>query len=195
MHRRQAGRRRTFTCIRADERLEAGAADRLPSIRTPFPQAAGGGLGPGGCVLSGSGAESSRTLVGVANRHDRLWQRRRRVLNTLVVVLFVFRLVFSKGRPGYATTLAELWGQCRTMGIELPQPAPVSPSSICSARARLNEQLFKTLHQEILKVVFDAEARPRHARKVRPDTDRWWQGHRVFAVDGSFLNLSRGTGA
>ena len=86
------------------------------------------------------------TLVGVANRHDRLWQRRRRVLNTLVVVLFVFRLVFSKGRPGYATTLAELWGQCRTMGIELPQPAPVSPSSICSARARLDEQLFKTLH-------------------------------------------------
>ena len=132
------------------------------------------------------------TLVGVANRHDRLWQRRRRVLNTLVVVLFVFRLVFSKGRPGYATTLAELWGQCRTMGIELPQPAPVSPSSICSARARLDEQLFKTLHQEILKVVFDAEGRPRHARKVRPDTDRRWQGHRVFAVDGTYLNLPRG---
>ena len=132
------------------------------------------------------------TLVGVANRHDRLWQRRRRVLNTLVVVLFVFRLVFSKGRPGYATTLAELWGQCRTMGIELPQPAPVSPSSICSARARLDEQLFKTLHQEILKVVFDAEGRPRHARKARPDTDRRWQGHRVFAVDGSSLNLPRG---
>ena len=56
------------------------------------------------------------TLAGVANRHDRLWQRRRRVLNTLVVVLFVFRLVFSKGRPGYTTTLAELWGQCRTDG-------------------------------------------------------------------------------
>ena len=125
------------------------------------------------------------TLVGVANRHDRLWQRRRRVL-------FVFQLVFSKGRPGYATTLAERWGQCRTMGIELPQPAPVSPSSICSARARLDEQLFKTLHQAILKVVFDAEGRPRHARKVRPDTDRRWQGHRVFAVDGTSLNLPRG---
>ena len=118
----------------------------------------------------------------VANRHDRIWQRRRRVLNTLMVVLFIFRLVFSKGRPGYATTLAELWGQCRTMGIELPQPAPVSPSSICSARGKLDEKLFKTLHQEILKVVFDAEGRPRHERKVRPDTDRRWQGHRVFAV-------------
>ena len=78
------------------------------------------------------------------------------------------------------------------MGIGLPQPAPVSPSSICSARARLNEQLFKTLHQEILKVVFDAEGRAQHERKVRPDTDRRWQGHRVFAVDGTYLNLPRG---
>ena len=42
------------------------------------------------------------------------------------------------------------------------------------------------------KVVFDAEGRPRHARKVRPDTDRRWQGHRVFAVDGTCLNLPRG---
>ena len=78
------------------------------------------------------------------------------------------------------------------MGIELPQPAPVSPSSICSARAKLDEQLFKTLHQAILKVVFDAETRPQHERKVRPDTGRRWQGHRVFAVDGTFLNLPRG---
>ena len=54
------------------------------------------------------------TLMGVAHRHDRLW--RRRVLNTLVVVLFVFRLVFSKGRPGYATTLAELWGSAGRWG-------------------------------------------------------------------------------
>ena len=54
------------------------------------------------------------------------------------------------------------------------------------------ENLFKTLHQEILKVVFDAETRPRHERKVHPDTDRRWRWHRVFAVDGSSLNLPRG---
>ena len=54
----------------------------------------------------------------------------------------------------------------------------------CSGQA--GENLFKTLHQEILKVVFGAETRP------RPDTDRRWHGHRVFAVDGSSLNLPRG---
>ena len=40
-----------------------------------------------------------------------LWQRRRRVLNTLVVVLCMFRWVFWKGRPGHAATLAEGWAQ------------------------------------------------------------------------------------
>ena len=41
----------------------------------------------------------------------RLWQQRRRVLNTLVVVLCMFRWVFWQGRPGYAATLAEGWAQ------------------------------------------------------------------------------------
>ena len=35
--------------------------------------------------------------------------RRRRVLNSLIVVLFVFRLVLSRGGKGYATVTAELW--------------------------------------------------------------------------------------
>ena len=43
--------------------------------------------------------------------------RRRRVLNTLLVVLFVFRLVFAPDRQGYAVTLAELWAQCRRLGL------------------------------------------------------------------------------
>ncbi len=43
------------------------------------------------------------------------------------------------------------------------------------------------------KISRRAETRPRHERKVRPDTDRRWHGHRVFAVDGgSSLNLPRG---
>ena len=49
----------------------------------------------------------------VAHDFDRHWQRRRRSLNTLLVVLFVFRLVLSKNRQGYGATLVELWDQCR----------------------------------------------------------------------------------
>ena len=39
--------------------------------------------------------------VRLASEHDREWIRRRRVLNTLLVVLFVFRLVFAPDRQGW----------------------------------------------------------------------------------------------
>ena len=48
-------------------------------------------------------------VVAVAHDFDRSWQKRQRSLNTLLVVLFIFRLVLSKNRQGYGATLAELW--------------------------------------------------------------------------------------
>ena len=112
----------------------------------------------------------------IAARHDREWMQRRRVLNSLIVMLFVFRLVLARGQKGYATVTAELWEQCRRSGIKLPQPKPVAASSICKARARVHENLFRDLHREILS----------HGIH-----DPNWNGHRTFAVDGSKLNLPR----
>ena len=112
----------------------------------------------------------------LALAHDRKWMRRRRVLNSLIVVLFVFRLVLSRGGKGYATVTAELWDQCRKLGIALPQRQPVAASSICKARARVHEDLFLDLHREIL----------RHGG----DGGRW-KGHRPFAIDGTKMNLPR----
>ena len=125
------------------------------------------------------------TAVAVANDHDRVWQQRRRVLNSLLIMLFIFRLVFSKSRQGYAITLAELWDQCRTLGIELPQPTPVSASAMCNARAKLDENAFKVLHAGILEQVSET----RGATEGR--AGKLWRGHRVFAVDGSKMNLPR----
>ncbi len=119
------------------------------------------------------------TVVAVADDFDRQWQKRKRVLNTLLIMLFIFRLVFSKNKQGYAVTVAELWDQCRTMGIALPQAAPVAASAFCNARAKLDERLFKLLHAEILQ------------HYDRPCTDTLWKEHRIFAVDGSKMNLPR----
>ena len=66
------------------------------------------------------------SLGTLAAEYDRRWRKRRRVLDTLLVMLFVFRLVFAPRRQGYATTLAELWAQCRALEVPLPQPRPVS---------------------------------------------------------------------
>ena len=113
----------------------------------------------------------------LAEAHDRRWMKRRRVLNSLIVMLFVFRLVLSRGEKGYATVTAELWEQCRKLGIALPQREPVAASSICKARQRVHEDLFLDLHREIL----------RHGGEGGR-----WRGHRLFAVDGTKMNLPRG---
>ena len=82
-------------------------------------------------------------------------------------------------REGYGATLAELWDQCRRQGVALPQPCPVSPSAMCAARAKVHENLFRALHAELLRRAGETAMGPR------------WKGHRLFAVDGTKLNLPR----
>lgn len=118
------------------------------------------------------------TLTRLACAHDREWLRRQRTLNTLLVVLFVYRIVFTPDSRGYATVLEELWQQCRALGLALPQ-RPVSPAAICRARAKVSEEVFLRIHRAVL-----AEFPPDQPHSL-------WLGHRTFAVDGSKLNLPR----
>ncbi len=104
--------------------------------------------------------------------------RRRRTLNTLLVVLFVYRIVFQPDNRGYATVLQELWDHCRDLNLPLPDQ-PVTPAAICRARAKVSEDVFLRIHRELLAA-------------CPPETPHsLWCGHRIFAVDGSKLNLPR----
>ena len=115
-------------------------------------------------------------LARLARDYDQQWIRRHRVLNSLLVILFVFRLVLTPNTRGYAIVLSELWEQCRKLGIPLPQPRPVSQSSIAKARRRVDPDLFHKVHGIILKHGGEG---PR------------WKGHRILAIDGSKMNLPR----
>jgi hypothetical protein len=118
-------------------------------------------------------------VVGIADDFDQKWQKRRRVINTLLIILFIFRLVFSKNKQGYATTIIELWDHCHKMNIPLPQFKPVAASAFCKARTKLDESIFQILNTEIINTY---------------ETDREdhrWKQHRIFAVDGSKINLPR----
>ena len=86
----------------------------------------------------------------MATAYDREWIRRRRKVNTLLVVLFVFRLVFAPDRQGYAATLPQVWQQCRQLDLPLPSARPVAVSSICDARAKVRDQAFGDIHRAIL---------------------------------------------
>ena len=91
--------------------------------------------------------------------------QRRRKVNTLLVVLFVFRLVLAPRLQGYGPTLTELWGQCRQQGLFPPHDDPVSASSMCVARGKVGRRPFLRMHRALLA--------------------------RVFAVDGSKIHLPR----
>lgn len=118
-------------------------------------------------------------LSNVANEFDAQWQRRRRAINTLLLLLFIFRLVFSKNKQGYSTTIVELWAQCHTLGVSLPQSSPVAASAFSTARKKLDEKIFKTLNTRIIAT-------------YEQSTDAYrWMGRRLFAVDGMKINLPR----
>lgn len=119
------------------------------------------------------------TIGEVCDEFDLKWRKRKRIVNTLLLVLFVFRLVFSKNKQGYKITINELWDQCKLLGLNLPQHTPVAPSAFCTARAKLDENIFKYLNAKILE-----------SYKGLGD-DKKWHGHRVFAVDGTKINLPR----
>ncbi len=112
----------------------------------------------------------------VAAREDARWQKRRRVFDSLLIMLFVLRLVAAPRGQGYRATLCELWEECARAGVELPQAEPPAASTACAAREKLDEAAFRRLHREILASA--PEATP-------------WKGRRILAVDGSKIALPR----
>jgi len=83
-------------------------------------------------------------------------------------------------RSGYSRLCAAFWDECRSFDIALPIEDAVSGSAFCQARAKLSNAFLRAvLHQ-----VSDA-----HDRSF-PDLSRW-RGRRVFAMDGSRVNVQR----
>lgn len=117
------------------------------------------------------------TISEVCEEFDLRWRKRKRLLTTLLLVLFIFRLVFSKNKQGYQITINELWEQCKVLKVDLPQHKPIAPSAFCTARTKLDENIFKHLNAKILE-------------SYETD-DQQWYGHRVYAVDGTKINLPR----
>ncbi len=116
----------------------------------------------------------------VAQTFDQTWQKRKRVIDTLLLIFLIFRLVFSKNSQGYGTTIEDFWANCHRMKFPLPQKKPISAAAFTNARKKLDEKLFKHLNTRIII----------GSQQGNDDAYRWFN-HRLFAVDGSKLNLPR----
>lgn len=113
----------------------------------------------------------------IASQYDKQWQVRKRVINSMLIILLIFRLVCSKNSQSYGTTIDELWDSCDRLNLPLPQNGSIAPSSFCTARVKLNEDAFKQINQRIISAY------------AQQDNTYKWKGHRIFAVDGCKINL------
>ena len=85
---------------------------------------------------------------------------------------------FSHNRQSYQITLNELWDQCRLLGVPLPQEHPAAASAMCAARMKVGAEAF-------------AECRRRIVERLGDEQVERWRGRRLFAVDGTKINVPR----
>ncbi len=117
----------------------------------------------------------------VASQFDKQWRIRKRIINSMLIIILIFRLVCSKNSQSYGTTIDELWDNCDRLDLPLSQKSSIAPSSFCTARKKLDETAFKQINQRIIAT---------YAQEYQGHSYQWL-GHRIFAVDGSKLNLPR----
>lgn len=83
-------------------------------------------------------------------------------------------------RRGYRHLLDGFWDEARSFGLKLPTDEPVSAPSFCDARHKITSALLRhmlrELAQDSIKDLGSAQL---------------WLGRRVFAVDGTKINLQR----
>ena len=114
------------------------------------------------------------TIEELCRDYDQIWQTRKRVITTQILVTFILKLVLSKNGQGYKILLNELWETAEFSGL---QQQPVSASSICEARQKMPETIFTLINQKVLSMREESNPLP------------LWRNHRVFGVDGSKINV------
>ncbi|CDG97726.1 transposase [Xenorhabdus bovienii str. puntauvense] len=121
----------------------------------------------------------NKTFLNSCSKIDKSWQKRKRTIDTKLIILFLMKIISGKNNHGYAYIFNEIWDDCIREKIPLPQYNPVSASSMCEARIKLPDDAIKTINKDIVSV---------WEKDSRPIT---WKGHRLFAIDGSKLNVPR----
>ena len=78
----------------------------------------------------------------ISLKYDQLWIKRKRLIDSKFLMSFIFHVISNKNN-GYGISLLDLWENYETKNIEAPQQEIFAPSSVCEARQKLSEQIFK----------------------------------------------------
>jgi hypothetical protein len=98
----------------------------------------------------------------------------------LMTVLMLY-MIADGNRRGYRHLLRGFWDEASAHGLLLPCENPISAPSFCAARQKLAPDLMRDLLYEIAWTNPSSELAD----------SRRWRGRRVFAVDGTKVNLQR----
>jgi hypothetical protein len=80
-------------------------------------------------------------IAEVAYEFDKIWQKRKRIIDSMLLIFLIFRLLYSKNSQGYGTTISDFWNNCRKMKFPLPQKEPICASAFAQARSKLDETI------------------------------------------------------
>ena len=115
----------------------------------------------------------------VSKKYDKIWKKRNREIDSKFLVSFIFQKITNKNK-GYGISLMELWDTYKNNNIEIGRKKIYASSSVCEARQKLHEDIFKEINEEII-------LKYGKCKKEELLLNR----HRVFAIDGTRVNLPR----
>lgn len=105
------------------------------------------------------------------------------VLQPELLVTLLLYMVADGNRRGYRHLLDAFWDEARSLGMKLPTDEPVSAPSFCDARQKITADLLRRMLHELAHSSIDGLGSPQR-----------WLGRRVFAIDGTKINLQRSAG-
>ena len=82
----------------------------------------------------------------VAHEFDKTWQKRKRIIDSMLLIFLIFHLLFPKNSYDYGTTISDFWYNCPKMNFPLPQEKPISASAFTQFLSKLDETIFKVLN-------------------------------------------------
>ncbi|MBC2693736.1 MAG: DUF4338 domain-containing protein [Desulfobacteraceae bacterium] len=118
----------------------------------------------------------------VCKQVDEQSMQRSQKVNALTMLLALYRIVFAKNFESYSSLLCELLDAANAHGIRLAFRSPIAASTFSEARKRFSSSIFKQIAGAINEL---------YEENIGDKEEYKWFGRRIFAVDGSKVNVPR----
>jgi hypothetical protein len=118
----------------------------------------------------------------ICKQVDEKSMQRSQKINALTMLLALYRIVFAKNFESYSSLLCELLDTANAHGIRLAFREPIAASTFSEARKRFSSSIFKQIACAVNELY----------EEIIGDKEEYkWFGRRIFAVDGSKVNVPR----